>query len=130
MPTTHEWGLSLQREIAKSTVVEVNYIGRRAYHLFGAYNANQAEIFRNGFVDAFNVVKNGGDSPLINSLTSADSRRGANETGAQMGRRLFPSPLTLDSGGAVAASLASRIQNGKSVVALSGPNTYFFYPYP
>jgi hypothetical protein len=130
MPVTHEWGLSVQREVANSTIVEVDYIGRRAYHLFGAYNANQAEIFRNGFLDAFNVVKNGGDSPLINSLTSADSRRGANETGSQMVRRLFPSQLTLNSVGAVAASLASRIQNGKSVVALSGQNPFFFYPYP
>lgn len=130
MPVTHEWGLSLQREIAPSTIVEVDYIGRRAYHLFGAYNANQAQIFNNGFLDAFNIVKAGGDSPLINSLTSADSRRGANETGSQMVRRLFATQLSLNSVAAVASSLATRIQNGKSVVALSGQNPFFFIPYP
>jgi len=90
MPITHEWGLSLQREVARNTIVEVNYIGRRAYHLFGAYNANQAQIFGNGFIDAFNIVKAGGDSPLINSLTSADNRRNAGETGSQMSAACSP----------------------------------------
>ncbi|HEY2018397.1 MAG TPA: TonB-dependent receptor [Bryobacteraceae bacterium] len=130
MPITHEWGLSVQREIARSTIVEVDYIGRRAYHLFGAYNANQAQIFNNGFIDAFNTVKAGGDSPLIDALTQADSRRGATETGSQMVRRLFASTLSLNSVGALASSLGSRIQNGKSVLALSGQNPFFFFPYP
>jgi hypothetical protein len=130
MPTTHEWGLSIQRQIAPSTILEVDYIGRRAYHLFGAYNANQADTLNNGFVDAFNVVKAGGDSRLIDSLTLADSRRGANETGSQMVRRLFQTQLNLNSVAAVANSLATRIQNGKSVVALSGQNPFFFTPYP
>ena len=129
MPVTHEWGISLQREVAKSTVVELDYIGRRAYHLFGAYNANQANILNNGFIDAFNIVKAGGDSPLIDSLTSADSRRGTNETGSQMVRRLFQAQLNLNSVAALANSLATRIQNGKSVVALSGQNPFFFTPY-
>jgi hypothetical protein len=130
MPLTHEWGVSLQREIAPSTMIEVDYIGRRAYHLFGAYNANQAQIFNNGFIDAFNTVKAGGDSPLIDALTSADSRRNAGETGSQMVRRLFPSALSLNSVGSLASSLATRIQNDKSVVALSGQNPFFFIPYP
>ncbi len=130
MPTTHEWGLSLQREVARNTILELDYIGRRAYHLFGAYNVNQANIFSNGFLDAFNVVKNGGDSPLIDALTAADSRRAANETGSQMVRRLFASQLSLNSVAAVASSLATRIQNGKSVVALSGQNPFFFIPFP
>src|SRR5258708_9355379 len=109
MPTTHEWGLSLQREIARSTIVEVNYIGRRAYHLFGAYNANQADIFHNGFLDAYNVVKAGGDSPLIDSLTSADSPRNAGATGSQMGRRRDTAHLALTPRGAMPASLSSPL---------------------
>jgi hypothetical protein len=75
-------------------------------------------------------VKAGGDSPLIDAITSADSRRGANETGSQMVRRLFQSTLDLNSVGALASSLATRLQNGKSVVALSGQNPFFFIPYP
>ena len=52
-PTTHGWSLSLQQEVARNTVLEVNCIGRCAYNLFGlfgAYNSNQTEVFRNGFL--------------------------------------------------------------------------------
>ncbi len=134
IPTTHEWDFSLQRELFKNTVFEADYIGRRAYHLFGAYNINQDQIFNNGFIDAFNTVKAGGDSPLIDSLTSADSRLKPGETGSQMVRRLYPSYFSLNSVAQLSNALAQRIQTGPngptSVVALSGQNPFFFIPYP
>src|SRR5262249_8234033 len=43
-PHTHGWAFSYQRELWKDNVLEVAYIGRRAEHLFGAYNVNQAII--------------------------------------------------------------------------------------
>lgn len=129
MPTTHQWGLSIQRQISDKTIVEVDYIGRRAYHLFGSYNINQTNITDNGFLDAFNVVKAGGDSPLMNSLTSADSRRQAGETGSQMVRRLFAAQLSTNSVASLANSLATRIQGNQTVVARSGQNPNFFIPY-
>jgi hypothetical protein len=67
-PLTHGWAVNYQREVFKGNVLEVAYIGRRAEHLFGAYDVNQAEIFDNGFLDAFNVVKAGGESALMNQL--------------------------------------------------------------
>ena len=73
-PRTHQWSFNIQREVAKNTMLDVAYIGRRAYHLLGAYNVNQAQIFTNGFLDAFNTVKAGGDSALMNNLLKADSR--------------------------------------------------------
>jgi hypothetical protein len=115
--------------VARNTIIELDYIGRRAYHLFGGYNMNQVNITSNGFVDAFNVVKAGGDSPLIDSLTLADNSRGANETGSQMVRRLFAPQLSNNSVAALANSLATRIQGGRSVVAQSGQNPFFFIPY-
>ena len=56
-PRTHQWALNIQREVARNTIVDIAYIGRRAYHLLGAYNVNQTQIFTNGFLDAFNIVK-------------------------------------------------------------------------
>ena len=131
MPTTHEWGFSIQRQISGKTIVEADYIGRRAYHLFGGYNIDQSNIVSNGFLDAFNTVKAGGDSPLMNSLTSADSRRRAGETGSQMVRRLFAAQLSTNSVGTLANTLATRLQGTAptSVVALSGQNPNFFIPY-
>ncbi|MGC8792519.1 MAG: carboxypeptidase regulatory-like domain-containing protein [Bryobacteraceae bacterium] len=132
MPTTHMWSLSIQREIAHRTVLDVTYIGRRAYHLFGAYDANQAEIFRNGFLEAFKVVKAGGESDLMNRLLRADSRLRPCETGSQMVRRLYASTLDLNSVAALAASIATRLQGtpARSVTDLSGMGPFFFIPFP
>ena len=129
-PRTHQWSFGIQREVVRNTVLDVAYIGRRAYHLLGAYNVNQAEIFKNGFLDAFNTVKAGGDSPLMDSLLKADSRLQANETGSQMVRRLYACTLSINSVGALASAIASRLQNGQSVTQLSLGQPFFFIPYP
>jgi hypothetical protein len=130
-PRTHQWGLSLQREVGWKTVVELNYIGNHGSDLFGAYNVNQAEIFSNGFVDAFGIVKAGGESTLMNNLLQADPSRRAGESGSQMVRRLFLSTLNLNSVGALASTLARRTgAGGKPVIELSGFSPFFFFPYP
>lgn len=129
-PRTHAWALSYQKEVWAKTVVQVAYIGRRASNLFGAYNVNQPEIFSNGFLDAFKVVQAGGQSALMNQLAGADSRRASGETGSDMVRRLYASQLSLNSVAAVAASLGSRIQGGKSLPELAGLGPYFIYSYP
>ena len=129
-PTTHEWGVSLQHQIAPNTILETDYIGRRGYHLIGAYNANQDQIFGNGFLTAFNTTKAGGDSPFIDQLLRADSRLNAGETGSQLVRRLFPSQLALNSVGALANSLATRLQGGRSVTSLSGAGSFPLIPFP
>lgn len=130
MPTTHQWALSLQREVLRKTVLEVSYIGRRAYHLLGAYNANQASIFRNGFLDAFKTVKAGGESALMNQLLAADSRLRPGETGSQMVRRLESPTLNLNSVASLASSIATRLQGGRSVTDLSGAGPFAIIPYP
>ena len=65
------------------------------------------------------MVQNGGDSPLINSLVSRDTRLNAGETGSQTLRRLYSSQLQQNSVAAVADSLGSRLQGGASVPSLS-----------
>jgi len=129
-PTTHMWSLSIQREVAPRTVLDVSYIGRRAYRLYGAYNVNQAEIFRNGFLNAFGVVKAGGESDLMNRWLAKDSRLQTGETGSQMVRRLYASNLQLNSVAALASAIASRIQSGRSVTDLSGVGPYVLIPFP
>jgi hypothetical protein len=124
------WSFGIQREILPKTVFSVDYIGRRAYHLIGAYNANQTEIFKNGFLDAFKTAQGGGESALLDRITSADTRRNANESGAAFLRRSFSSELKLNSVGAVANSLARRIQGGRSALDIAGVSPYFFFPYP
>ncbi len=129
-PITHMWGLSVQREIGSRTVLDLSYIGRRAYNLYGAYNVNQAEIFRNGFLEAFKAVKAGGESPLMNSWLRADSRLRAGETGSQMVRRLYAPTLELNSVAALASAIATRLQGGRSVTDLAGAGPFVLIPFP
>lgn len=127
---THMWSFGIQHEIASRTVVEVNYIGRRAYNLLGGYNANQAEIRKNGFLDAFRTVAAGGESQLFDRIFSADSRRRVGETGGQLARRLFPADFQLNSPGQLAVRIAQQPQSGTNLTDASGLGPFFFYPYP
>ena len=129
-PITHGWAISYQRALFKNSLFEVAYVGRRAEHLFGAYNVNQAEIFDNGFLEAFKTVQAGGESTLMNQLVAPDTRRRASETGSQMIRRLFSSTLGLNSVASLAAALGTRVQGGQTLAELSGLGPYFFFPYP
>ena len=129
-PRTHGWVVSVQRELAKGTVVELTYVGRKADQLFGAYNVNQAEWRNNGFLEAFNIVRAGGQSPLMNQLLAPDTRRLPTETGSDMVRRLFPPALALNSVAGLARDLGTRIQGGRTLSELSGLGPYFFFPYP
>ncbi len=129
-PYTHGWLLSYQRELWNGGTVDVAYIGRRAERLFGAYNVNQVDIRNNGFLNAFNAVKAGGESPLINQLLANDTRRLATETGSQFMRRQFPTELNQDSVAGLASALGARVQSGRTLSELAGLGPYFFFPYP
>ncbi|MEW6126800.1 MAG: TonB-dependent receptor [Acidobacteriota bacterium] len=129
-PKTQQWGLSIQRDIGWKTVLELNYLGRKGDNLFGGYNINQAEIFSNGFVEAFKIVKAGGQSSLMNQLLQPDPSRRANETGSDFVRRLFPTELSLNSVAALAATLARRTASGVPLPVASGLGANFFFPFP
>jgi hypothetical protein len=131
-PTTHQWGFSIQREVARGMVAEVNYIGRRAYNLFGAYNANQAEVFQNNFANEVQIVKGGGQSTMINQLMGVDTRRRATETGSDAMRRLYTNDLANNALGVIAGDLSRRTTTatGKPLAEAAGfgPNLFLLYP--
>jgi hypothetical protein len=135
IPTTHQWAFSLQREVWHGGVFEIDYIGRRAYHLLGAYDANQPNLFAPGMLDAFNTVKAGGQSDLLNRLFSADSRVVAGKTASDMIRSQYVSQLNLNSYAAILSAEGRRVQttaNGgrQNVTALSGAGPYAVIPFP
>ena len=129
-PITHGWAISYQRQLFRNSLFEVAYVGRTAEHLFGAYNVNQVDIVNNGFLDAFNTVKAGGQSALINQLLAPHSDRRSTETGSDMVRRLSASALNLNSVAALASTYAGRVQGGRSLADLAGLGPHFFVPYP
>lgn len=90
-PRTHQYGVSVQREVGFNSVIEVNYIGRQGRKLFGGYDANQVDFRSNGFLAAFLQLQNSAtragviDNPnfLINRLFLGDSRLNTGESGAR-----------------------------------------------
>ena len=133
-PQTYMWSLGIQRELPKKIVWEIDYIGHKSVHLFGAYDADQAKIRENGFLNAFNAVRAGGDSPLMDQLMQGVSGgccggypngsawlRDNNGTGTN--------PYTNQLLNGQVAGMAAQLQQDGVDVAAGLPPT-FFISYP
>ena len=133
-PQVHEWSLSVQRQLGNSTVVELAYIGHHAVHLFGGYDANQAKIRDNGFLDAFKTVAAGGDSPLIDQLLSNDPARiQAGETGSQFlaDGGPYADDFSIGSVASIAQTIGQRTDaSGVPLPVSAGFSPFFFFNYP
>ncbi len=114
-PRTHQYGVSFQREIGKSNVLEVNYIGRQGHKLYGGYDVNQMDISNNGLLAAFRQLQDPATRAnvitdpnfLINRLLAGDTRlRNTTvggvtrlESGAELLLRQSAGPLRVAAGG-------------------------------
>jgi hypothetical protein len=67
-PYVQSFNLSVQRELAKNTTLDISWIGNKATKLFSATQLNETNIFENGILDAFNVTRAGGNAPLFNQM--------------------------------------------------------------
>jgi hypothetical protein len=57
-PYTINWNLSVQRELAKGTVLEVRYVGNQGHRSWRTSNLNEVNIFENGFLNEFKNAQN------------------------------------------------------------------------
>jgi Carboxypeptidase regulatory-like domain len=81
-PYTQNWNLEIQREVARNTTVEVRYIGTKGSKLWGTLNLNQIDALHHNkeLFDAFNAVRAGGESTLLNQMLSGISITGNTAT--------------------------------------------------
>jgi len=134
-PQVSEWSLSLQHQITRNTVAELSYIGHHAVHLFGAYDSNQAITQSNGFLQAFNTVAAGGDSPLIDQLLTNDpGRQASGESGSAYladPNGSYYGDFSLGSVAKVAQDIGlATDSNGVPLPVSAGLSPYFFFNYP
>jgi len=111
---TQNWNLEIQRELARNTTVEVRYIGTKGTKLWGTLNLNQIDaLHRNKeLFDAFNAVRAGGESALLNQMllginlggAGAQTVNGTTWTGA-MAVRTNPTTRAFIANGNVGAFL-------------------------
>src|SRR5260370_41877419 len=95
-PAVAMWGLSVQHEIAKNTVFTITYIGNHGTGLYGGYDTNLSNITSNRFLQAFQTIPAGGDSPLMTQIISSHTRRKKTETRAASLKRNIASNLRLN----------------------------------
>ncbi|HMQ03909.1 MAG TPA: carboxypeptidase regulatory-like domain-containing protein [Pyrinomonadaceae bacterium] len=141
-PENHQWFAGIQREIWGGNVLEVNYIGRRGVHLFGAYNANQVNIFardprcNQNFLEAFNAVRGGSTNEcLINYLFTGNNDNNAGTTTFRGLAAITPTLAAGSTGGSVATAALVVSQHTTGGVQTIGRaanfnNPYFFQPFP
>jgi len=142
-PTVAQWGLSIQRELLKNTVLTISYIGNHGTHLYGGYDSNQVDFRSNGFLDAFKAAQNGVDTPLMTQIAKGDTRNTGQVSGVAYLKANYPAtiqtvPIKTNDVGTLANSLANRLQpttdpnypNGKPLVLAAGLPATFFKPYP
>jgi hypothetical protein len=67
-PYIQNWNLEIQRELAPSLTLEARYIGSKGTKLYGGIPLNDANIFENGILDAFNITRAGGNSVLLDQM--------------------------------------------------------------
>jgi hypothetical protein len=71
-PYTQNWNIEIQREVAKNTTVEIRYVGTKGTKLWVTTNYNDYAMYQRanalGLFAAFDVARNGGESPLLNQL--------------------------------------------------------------
>jgi hypothetical protein len=91
-PYTQNWTFEVQRQIARNNTIEVRYIGTKGTRLWGTLNLNQIDALHHDpqLFEAFNIVRAGGDSPLLTQIlmginlggTGASAVNGTTWTGA------------------------------------------------
>lgn len=142
-PESHAWFAGFQRELWWGNVLEVNYIGRRGVHLFGAYDRNQVDIFARdsrcaeNFLEAFNALRanSTANSCLINLMFTGDPTNNAGTTTFRAIPAVATTLQTGTTGGSVANAALAASQHTTGGAQTIGRaaffnNPFFLQPYP
>ena len=81
-PYIQVFNASIQRELTRTLTLDVSYIGNKSSKLQTNQQINDVDIYYNGFLDAFNTVRAGGDSPLIDAMLNGYNIPGVGAVGS------------------------------------------------
>ncbi|HEY6343461.1 MAG TPA: TonB-dependent receptor [Bryobacteraceae bacterium] len=80
-PYIQVFNASVQRELTRTLTMDVSYIGNKSTKLQVNQNINDVDIYNNGFLTAFNTIRGGGDSPLIDQMLNGATIAGVGTVG-------------------------------------------------
>ena len=80
-PYVQNWSLGIQRQLTKSTMLELRYVGNKSTHMWHRQNIQEVNIFENGFLNEFKNAQNNLAVCLANAAacTAAQTSIAANQ---------------------------------------------------
>ncbi|HYL37523.1 MAG TPA: TonB-dependent receptor [Bryobacteraceae bacterium] len=71
-PYYQNFNFTIQRALSATSSVSFAYVGSNGHQLLRSVETNEVDILNNGFVQAFQTIQAGGDSPLFDSMFGAN----------------------------------------------------------
>jgi hypothetical protein len=68
VPYIQSFNLSVQHEIARNITIDIGWVGNKATKLYSNTQINESNIFENGILNGFNIVRAGGSSQLFDTM--------------------------------------------------------------
>jgi len=118
-PYYQNFSVSLQRTLAKDTILDVRYVGNKGTKLIQDANINEVNIFENGILEAFRITQAGGNAPLLDRIFNGLPIAGL---GVVDGVRITGSDAVRSNGGGMQGFLAGNDPGGLASFLNSTPN--------
>lgn len=67
-PYIQSFNATIQHQLTSTLSIDLNYIGNKGSRLYVNQQLDDTNIFENGFLNAFNTIRTGGDSPLFDQM--------------------------------------------------------------
>jgi hypothetical protein len=124
VPYIQNFNLSIQRQIAPNTILEIAYAGSKGTKLYDRIEMNYPKIFETPFLEAFKVTRAGGNAPLFNQMLMGMNIPGAgvvdgNTVTGSSALRKYTSTRTFVANGNVFA-LADFLEKSTNITGKGG----------
>ncbi len=101
-PYLQEWNVGVQRQIGRSNVLELRYMGHRSVHQWVSLNTNEVNVLENGFLTEFKAAQ---QNLAINATHGINSFANNGYSG-QQGLPIFDAAFAGESSGGTGVPLA------------------------
>jgi hypothetical protein len=122
-PYIQNYTLSIQRELTPDTILDLTYVGSKGTKLYGRLPQDVSDIFNTGFLQAFQITRNGGDALLFDQMLKGMNIPGAGVVGSgvtgSQALRLYTNTRTLVANGSV-GSLANFLNTSTNITGQGG----------
>jgi hypothetical protein len=129
-PYSQNFNFSIQREITPSTSLSVSWVGTAGVNLLRAYDVNEINITNNGFLQAYNTVLHGGDSPLMDSLLAITGLNSTSIRSNSSFQSYFANNNPAGLAGLLNSNLGGLLPNGGALLTAAKLPVNFFVVNP